>query len=75
MLYLGIAVLGLVLGRASIRLVAHIGESFLRELRIRVFRHLMSLGLDFFEPEKTGRLVARMTSDIDALQELVQMAS
>ena len=48
------------------------GETFLRELRIRVFRHLMDLGLDFFEKEKTGRLVARMTSDVDAMQELVQ---
>src|SRR5262249_59252540 len=38
-----------------------------------VFRHLMSLGMDFFEREKTGKLVARMTSDMDALQELVQM--
>ena len=37
-----------------------------------MFRHLLDLGLDFFEREQTGRLVARMTSDIDALQELVQ---
>ena len=32
----------------------------------------IGLGLDFFEREQTGRLVSRMTSDIDALQELVQ---
>ena len=31
----------------------------------------MSLSLDFFDREKTGRLVSRMTSDIDALQELI----
>jgi len=31
----------------------------------------MSLSLDYFESEKTGRIVARMTSDIDALQELI----
>jgi len=72
-LYLVVAVVALVLGRASIRQVARIGESFLRELRVRVFHHLMSLGLDFFEKEKTGRLVARLTSDVDAMQELVQM--
>jgi ATP-binding cassette, subfamily B, bacterial len=72
-LYLGAAVLGLILGRAVILKVARIGETFLRDLRRRVFRHLMSLGLDYFEREKTGRLVARMTSDIDAMQELVQI--
>ena len=60
------------LGRTAIILTARIGETFLRDLRARVFRHLLDLGLDFFEREQTGRLVARMTSDIDALQELVQ---
>ena len=71
-LYVGVAVLALVFGRSSIRAVARIGESFLRDLRVRVFRHLLSLGLDFFEREKTGRLVARLTSDVEAMQELVQ---
>lgn len=72
-LYIGVALLALVLGRISILVVARVGEAFLRDLRVRVFRHLTRLGLDFFEKEKTGRLVARMTSDVDAMQELVQM--
>ena len=72
-LFLGVSLIGLVLGRATIRVVSSIGEQFLCHLRIRVFKHLMSLGLDFFERERTGRLVSRLTSDIDALQELVQM--
>jgi len=72
-LYLLAAIAGLFLGRAVIKMVARVGETFLRDLRSRVFRHLMSLGMDFFEREKTGTLVARMTSDMDALQELVQM--
>ncbi len=71
--YLCLAFIALYFGRASIRAIAKIGEEFLRELRVRVFRHLTSLGLDFFERERTGRLVSRLTSDVDALQELVQM--
>ena len=71
-LYVVVAILALVFGRFAILLTANIGETFLRDLRVRVFRHLLDLGLDFFEREQTGRLVARMTSDIDALQELVQ---
>jgi ATP-binding cassette subfamily B protein len=70
-LYLCMAVAGLFLGRLAIVLVARIGESFLRMLRNRLFRHLMNLSLDYFEREKTGRIVARMTSDIDAMQELI----
>jgi ATP-binding cassette subfamily B protein len=70
-LYLAMALLGLVLGRLAIVMVAKIGESFLQDLRNRLFGHMMSLSLDYFETEKTGRIVARMTSDIDALQELI----
>ncbi len=70
-LYLVVAFAGLVLGRAAIILVARVGESFLRSLRNHLFSHMMSLSLDYFETEKTGRIVARMTSDVDALQELI----
>ena len=69
--YLAIAVVGFFLGRIAIVLVARIGERFLKELRNRLFGHMMSLSLDYFESEKTGKIVARMTSDIDAMQELV----
>ncbi|MGZ6966448.1 MAG: ABC transporter ATP-binding protein [Acidimicrobiia bacterium] len=69
--FLIVAVLGLATGRSVIWLVSRTGERFLKELRERVFRHLMGLSMDFYEREKTGRLVSRMTSDIDALQELI----
>jgi ATP-binding cassette subfamily B protein len=69
--YLFMAFAGLLLGRCAILLVARIGESFLRALRKRLFDHLMSLSLDFYEREKTGKIVARMTSDIDSMQELI----
>lgn len=70
-MYLVLAITSALLGRSVIWAVSRIGEDFLRSLRARVFRHLINLDLGFFEREKTGRLVARMTSDIDALQELV----
>jgi ATP-binding cassette subfamily B protein len=72
-LYLGVALGGLVFARAAIWSVAKVGEPFLRDLRNRVFRHLMSLDLGFFEREQTGRLVARLTSDVDAMQDLIQI--
>jgi ATP-binding cassette, subfamily B, bacterial len=72
LLYVAVAFGALVFARLAIMMVARLGESFLRDLRIRTFRHLMDLGLDYFESEQTGRLVGRMTSDVDALQELVQ---
>jgi ATP-binding cassette subfamily B protein len=64
-------VLVYVFGRLTIAAVARIGEGFLRELRRRVFSHLMRLSLDFYDRTRTGALVARMTADVEALQELV----
>ncbi len=61
------------LSGTQIRLVNSIGERFLRDMRERVFDHLMKMSLGFYDKQQTGKLVARMTSDIDSLQELVQM--
>ncbi|HEX7134700.1 MAG TPA: ABC transporter ATP-binding protein, partial [Iamia sp.] len=47
--------------------------TFLRQLRVRVFDHLQRLSMAFFDREKAGVVVSRMTSDIDSLQELVQL--
>ena len=51
--------------------VAYVGERYLLELRSVVFGHLMRLDVAFFGRMKTGVLVSRMTSDIEALQEFV----
>ena len=51
--------------------VARIGEGFLRELRERVFAHLMKQSIEFYDRNRTGVLVSRMTADIESLQELV----
>jgi ATP-binding cassette, subfamily B, bacterial len=49
-----------------------IGQHMLLRLRIRIFAHLQRLGLDFYDREMVGRVMTRMTSDIEALQSLLQ---
>ena len=49
-----------------------VGESLLYDLRVRVFAHLQRLSIDFFTAEKAGRVMTRMTSDIEALSQLFQ---
>jgi ATP-binding cassette subfamily B protein len=67
-----VAVAGVyVFGRAAVLMVARVGEGFLRDLRERVFSHQMRLSLEFFDRHRTGALVARMTADVESLQELV----
>ena len=43
----------------------------LLDLRIRVFRHTQRLSLEFHEKYTSGRIIARQTSDLDALRELL----
>jgi ATP-binding cassette subfamily B protein len=70
--YVVVAAVAYVVARVQIMAVGRIGEGFLRDLRIRVFNHMQSLSLGFFEREKAGVLVSRMTSDVDSMAELVQ---
>jgi ATP-binding cassette subfamily B protein len=53
-------------------LINRAGEGFLRALRIRVFDHIQRQSLAFFDRNKSGVLVARMTADIESMAELVQ---
>jgi ATP-binding cassette subfamily B protein len=47
-------------------------ERLLHALRIKVFAHLQRLGVDYYEQEMAGRVMTRMTTDIDALSQLLQ---
>lgn len=52
--------------------VSGVGERFLKDLRVVVFRHLVHLDIDYFSRAKSGVLVSRMTSDIEALTQFVK---
>jgi ATP-binding cassette subfamily B protein len=69
--YLVLAAVQFVASRSEIEAVARAGQRVLFTVRTRLFRHLQTLSLDFYERERTGRLVARMTADIDAMSDLV----
>ncbi|MGK2947738.1 MAG: ABC transporter ATP-binding protein [Acidimicrobiales bacterium] len=71
--YVVVAAISYVAYRFQVLLISRIGESFLRDLRTRVFEHLQRLSMPFYDREKAGVIVSRMTSDVDSLQELVQM--
>jgi len=49
-----------------------VGESYVRNIREKLFRHLTSLDINYFEKNKTGVLVARMTSDMQSLNEFAR---
>ena len=53
-------------------LTARVGERLLYLLRVRSYAHLQRLGLDYFEREMAGRIMTRMTTDVDALSTFLQ---
>jgi ATP-binding cassette, subfamily B, bacterial len=48
------------------------GERLLYALRVKIFSQLERLGLDYYERELTGRIMTRMTTDVDALSSFLQ---
>lgn len=56
---------------AFVRLSARIGQDALLELRGRLYRHAQSLSVDFHERYTSGRLIARATTDVESIRELL----
>jgi ATP-binding cassette subfamily B protein len=69
--YLALAAIQLLAGRVEELAVAGAGQRVLFAVRRRLFAHLQSLSLDFYERERTGGLVARMTNDVEAMSNLL----
>jgi ATP-binding cassette, subfamily B, bacterial len=59
-------------GAARAAWAGRVGQRLLYDLRVRVFSHLQRLSLDYFTEERAGRIMTRMTSDIEALSQLLQ---
>jgi ATP-binding cassette, subfamily B, bacterial len=71
---LGLAAAKPLVVRAQTLLAATASERFLNRLRRAAFEKLQALPLGFFERERTGVLVSRLTSDVQALDEFLREA-
>jgi ATP-binding cassette, subfamily B, bacterial len=72
LLYLASIIINTVVSRYRTSITGYLGQHLMKDLRIRVFSHIQRLSLDFFTDEKAGRIMTRMTSDIEALSDLLQ---
>ena len=72
LVYVGAVGLSTVASWLRTRFTGRLGERLVYELRLRVFSHFQRQSLDFFTGEKSGVLMTRMTSDIEALTTLMQ---
>ncbi len=70
--YLGAGVVNAAAKAVFIRLSARMAQAVMLDLRGRVFDHSQKLSLSFHEKYTSGRVIARMTSDLDTLSELTE---
>jgi ATP-binding cassette, subfamily B, bacterial len=71
-IYLATVLLTVLVERARVRNTGKLAAQVMNDLRVRVYAHIQRLSLDYFTDEKAGVTMTRMTSDIEALQQLLQ---
>jgi ATP-binding cassette subfamily B protein len=61
-----------IINAAQTQIVGRNSERVLYVLRVKIFAHLQRLGLDYYERELSGRIMTRMTTDVEALSSFLQ---
>ena len=70
LLFVGFLLVSFVFNYLQVVMMAMVSERMMYDLRSGLVRHLMSLSLNFFNNNPIGRLVTRLTNDVDALREM-----
>jgi ATP-binding cassette subfamily B protein len=70
LLYLGAILSILLAGYAQLYMTMWLGQKVQHDIRMQIFRHLQRLHLGFFDKNPVGRLVTRVTNDVNVLNEL-----
>ncbi|MGB9632559.1 MAG: ABC transporter ATP-binding protein [Chloroflexaceae bacterium] len=70
-LYLGVLLATFALRYAHTYLINRVGQTVMQDLRVTLFRHIQRLSLSFFDRNPVGRLLTRITNDVDALNEFL----
>ncbi len=70
--FLGVALAGLVVGRAVTLVAGRTGERLMYALRIRVWAQLQRLSVDYYDREMAGVIMTRMTTDVGAFSSVLQ---
>jgi ATP-binding cassette, subfamily B, multidrug efflux pump len=69
-MYMGLLLISFLLEFAQTYIMQWTGQKVMFDLRAQIFRHLQRLHISFFDKNPVGRLVTRVTSDVDALNEM-----
>jgi ABC-type multidrug transport system fused ATPase/permease subunit len=70
-LYVAIGAVAWILGTATWLMLAGVGQRMVLDVRRDLFEHLTSLSLRYFSEQRAGWIIARLTSDVDALSDVL----
>ncbi len=69
-IYLAIVAIGIVVAYHQAIILFTIGISIITEFKHRLFKHIMHLGLDFYNENPPGKLISRVEADADTIRNL-----
>ena len=69
--YLGALVAAFIFRYANTYVMQRVGQRAMYDLRLEVFSHLQRLSVGFYTRQPVGRLITRITNDVDALNEMI----
>jgi ATP-binding cassette subfamily B multidrug efflux pump len=69
-IYFGLLIVGFVFDFLKTYYVQWVGQKIMFDLRSQIFRHLQRMHVAFYDRNPVGRLVTRVTTDVDALNEM-----
>ncbi|MDB5085412.1 MAG: multidrug transporter ATP-binding protein, partial [Bacilli bacterium] len=69
--YLVIALIGWICTRGRIKIMTRVGQSILHTMRENLFTHIQKLSLRFYDSRPAGKIMARVTSDVNTINEVI----
>ena len=70
-LYAAVLLSTFVLRYAHNYIINSVGQTVMQSMRVQIFRHIQRMSLGFFDRNPVGRLLTRLTNDVDALNEFL----
>lgn len=68
--FLGVIVVGFTLQYLQVYMMQYVGQKAMYDLRMQIFSHVQHLDLTYFDKNPVGRILTRITSDVQVLNEL-----
>jgi len=71
LIYIGISVLNTFVSFGRSYTLVWMGQNVIYDISVKLFSHIQTLSMEFFDKRETGRIISRLTNDVQALNELL----